>query len=87
MRQILQFIRPFDVFDSTTMAVLSDAYDKAVASLHDSGQPIIQDTSLIDLLSHLDANAIRLVTGADKQFPILFAAIAHCFNRINNQVK
>src|SRR5262249_30178392 len=33
-------------------------------------------------ISHLDANAIRFVTSADKQFPILFADIVHCFDGV-----
>jgi hypothetical protein len=28
MGQILQFIRPYDVFDSETLTILSDAFDK-----------------------------------------------------------
>jgi hypothetical protein len=41
MGPILQFIRPFDVFDCATLTILGEAYDKAVASLHDHGQPIV----------------------------------------------
>ena len=32
MGPILQFIRPYDVFDAETLTVLSDAFDKAIAS-------------------------------------------------------
>lgn len=41
MGQILQFIRPYDVFDSETLIILGEAYDRAMASLHDRGQPAI----------------------------------------------
>jgi hypothetical protein len=45
MAEILQFIRPFDVFDSETLIILGEAYDKAIASLHDCGQPsIVRET-------------------------------------------
>jgi hypothetical protein len=41
MGQILQFIRPYDVFDSETLIIVGNAYDEAVAALHDRGQPAI----------------------------------------------
>jgi hypothetical protein len=41
MGPILQFIRPFDVFDFATLTILDEAYDKALADLHDAGQPLI----------------------------------------------
>jgi hypothetical protein len=41
MGQVLQFVRAFDAFDSATLTILGDAYDKALASLHDAGQPLI----------------------------------------------
>jgi hypothetical protein len=41
MGPILQFIRPFDGFDSATLIILGEAYDKALAELHDAGQPVI----------------------------------------------
>ena len=41
MGQILQFIRPCDVFDPETLVILGEAYDKALASLHDRGQPLL----------------------------------------------
>jgi hypothetical protein len=41
MGQVLQFLRPFDVFDPATLTVLGEAYDKALAGLHDAGQPLI----------------------------------------------
>ena len=40
MGPILQFIRPHDVFDAETLTILSDAFDKAIASLQDHGQPL-----------------------------------------------
>lgn len=40
MAQILKFIRPQEhSFDPETLLVLGAAYDQAVASLHDKGQP------------------------------------------------
>jgi hypothetical protein len=41
MGQVLQFIRPFDVFDPATLTVLDEAYDNALVTLHDAGQPLI----------------------------------------------
>jgi hypothetical protein len=41
MGPVLQFIRPFDVFDTATLTILSEAYDEALVSLHDHGQPIV----------------------------------------------
>lgn len=41
MAQILHFIRPDNAFDPETTALLSAAYDKAIAALHDRGQPEI----------------------------------------------
>src|SRR5713226_6280673 len=38
-------------------------------------------------ISHLDCHAIRFVTGADEQFPLLFANVAHRFDGIDDQVK
>src|SRR5882724_5170992 len=38
-------------------------------------------------IPHLDRHAIRFVTGADEQFPLLFADVAHRFDRIDDQVK
>jgi hypothetical protein len=59
MGPILQFIRPFDVFDNATLAVLSDAYDKAVASLHDGGQPTIVREVIADRMFDLAAKGER----------------------------
>ena len=39
MGQILQFIRPTDAFGPEAVKVLSKAYDMAMKSLHDVGQP------------------------------------------------
>lgn len=48
MGQILQFVRPYDVFDPDTLIILGDAYDRAIASLHDGGQPtIVRETMAI----------------------------------------
>jgi hypothetical protein len=41
MGPILQYLRLFDVFDTATLAILGAAYDKAIANLHDRGQPSI----------------------------------------------
>ena len=51
MGPILQFIRPHDVFGAETLTVLSDAFDKAIASLQDHGQrPIVRETMAIRIL-------------------------------------
>jgi hypothetical protein len=39
MATILPFIRAEDSFDSEVLAIMSSAYDAALASLHDHGQP------------------------------------------------
>jgi hypothetical protein len=41
MSQVLQFIRAYGVFDSATLTVLGEAYDKALAALHYAEQPLI----------------------------------------------
>jgi hypothetical protein len=65
---ILQFIRPFDVFDADTLVLLGQAYDQALASLHDRGQPIIvRETIAIrmfDLASKGERDIERLCEGA-----------------------
>src|ERR1700748_524832 len=38
-------------------------------------------------ISHLDGHAVRFVTGADEQFPLLFADVAHRFDGIDDQVE
>src|SRR5882672_11085649 len=38
-------------------------------------------------ISHLDQYAIRFVTAADEQFPLLLADVAHRFDGIDEQVK
>jgi hypothetical protein len=39
MAEILQFIRPDNSYDPETLEALGKAYDRALASLHDAGQP------------------------------------------------
>jgi hypothetical protein len=39
MGQILEFLRPADAFDPDALEALGMAYDMALASLHDVGQP------------------------------------------------
>jgi hypothetical protein len=41
MAQILNFVRPENAFDPETLGILSAAYEKAIAALHDRGQPEI----------------------------------------------
>ncbi len=68
MGQILQFIRPYDVFDPDALAILGDAYDKAIASLHDRGQPaIVRETMAIrmfELASKGERDRQRLCNAA-----------------------
>jgi hypothetical protein len=59
MGQILQFIRPYDVFDSETLTILSDAFDKTVASLEDHGQPLIVRETMAIPIFHLAAKGER----------------------------
>jgi hypothetical protein len=56
MGQIVQFIRPYDIFDPETLIILGDAYDKAIASLHDRGQ----------LATIRESMAIRMIELASK---------------------
>ena len=39
MTNILQFVGPASTFDPATLMVLGDAFDRARASLHNTGQP------------------------------------------------
>jgi hypothetical protein len=68
MGPILQFIRPFDVFDPATLTVLSEAYDEALVSLHDYGQPIVVRETialrLFDLASKGERDPQRLCEAA-----------------------
>jgi hypothetical protein len=52
MGPILQFIRPHDVFDTATLSLLSEAYDKAIASIRDGrGKPaIVRETVAVHIL-------------------------------------
>jgi hypothetical protein len=51
MGPILQFIRPHDVFEAETLTILSDAFNKAIASLQDNGQPYRSQTMAIRILN------------------------------------
>jgi hypothetical protein len=68
MGPILQFMRPFDGFDVSTLIVIGEAYDKAVASLHDRGQPrIVREViavRMFDLAAKGERDIDRLCTGA-----------------------
>jgi hypothetical protein len=68
MGLILQFIRPYDVFDSDTWVLLGDAYDKAIASLHDRGRPtIVREiiaVRMFDLAAKGERDLDRLCQGA-----------------------
>jgi hypothetical protein len=66
--QILQYIRPFDVFDSETLAVIGKAYEKALVSLHDRGQKsIVREiiaVRMLDLASKGERDLDPLCKGA-----------------------
>lgn len=68
MGRVLQFIRPSDAFDSATLTILSDAYDKALAALHDVGQPqIVRETManrILELASQGERDPERLFRAA-----------------------
>jgi hypothetical protein len=69
MGPILQFIRSFDGFDSATLTILGQAYDKALASLlHDAGQTIIVRETIavrmFDLASKGERDPERLCQAA-----------------------
>lgn len=68
MGEILQFIRSYDVFDPETLAILGEAYDKAIASLHDRGQPLvvreIMAQRIFDLATTGERNPDRLCEAA-----------------------
>jgi hypothetical protein len=66
--QILQYIRPFDVFDSETLAVIGEAYEKALVSLRDRGQKsIVREiiaVRMLDLASKGERDLDCLCKGA-----------------------
>jgi hypothetical protein len=68
MGPILQYLRPFDVFDTATLAILGAAYDKAIANLHDRGQPsIVREViavRIFDLAAKGEREIDRLCAGA-----------------------
>jgi hypothetical protein len=68
MGEILQFIRPYDVFDPETLVILGKAYDKALACLHDRGQPLvvreIMAQRIFDLATTGERNPDRLCEAA-----------------------
>jgi hypothetical protein len=68
MSPMLQFIRPFDSFDSATLQLLGRAFDRAMASLHDRGQPnIVREVvaiRLLDLAAKGERDIDRLCAGA-----------------------
>jgi arginine/ornithine N-succinyltransferase beta subunit len=50
MGPLLHFIRPFDPFDIQTLATLSAAYDKALASLPAEQQLVVREAMAIRIL-------------------------------------
>jgi hypothetical protein len=68
MAQILQFVRPDESLDPETLKILGEAYDKALASLHDAGQPIIVRETIarrmLELASKGERDPERLCQGA-----------------------
>jgi hypothetical protein len=68
MGPILQFIRPFDGLDTATLIILDEAYDKALASLDDRGQPnIVREViavRMFDLAAKGERDIGRLCKGA-----------------------
>ena len=56
------------MFDTATLILLSEAYDKAVVSLHDAGQPsIVRETMAVrifDLAAGGERDVERLCQGA-----------------------
>lgn len=57
--QILKFIHPDTHFDSETTAVLGAAFDKAMADLHDTGQPEIVKEAMAKRMITLAAKGER----------------------------
>lgn len=66
MAQILQFVRPDESLDPETLKILGEAYDRALASLHDAGQPIIETIArrMLELASKGERDPERLCQGA-----------------------
>jgi hypothetical protein len=66
MGQILRFVR--DAFDPAALTILGEAYDKALASLHDAGKSlIVRETMAVrifELASHGERNIERLCKAA-----------------------
>ena len=60
MGPILQHIRPHDVFDTATLTLLAEAYDKAVASVcDDDGSPALIREVIADHILDLAATGER----------------------------
>lgn len=57
--QILKFIHPDTHFDPETTAVLGAAFDKAMADLHDTGQPEIVKEAIAKRIITLAAKGER----------------------------
>jgi hypothetical protein len=68
MGPILQYISRHDVFDSDTLILLGEAYDKAVGSLNGVGQfPVVRETvaiRILELASRGERDPERLCQGA-----------------------
>jgi hypothetical protein len=67
MAEILAFTRPEYPFDIATAAALIEAYDKAIAGLHDSGQP----ASVRELIAQ---RIIALATKGERDPEVLWKA-------------
>jgi hypothetical protein len=67
MAEILQFPRRLDVFDAETTKAMGDAFDKAIASLHDGAEwePIVRELvakRIIKMARRGENDRVRLCT-------------------------
>jgi hypothetical protein len=73
MGPIIQFLRPFDRYDPSTMIIVSNAFDKALVSLHDTGQPaLVREViahRMLDLAASGERDIERLCASALGNFP------------------
>jgi len=72
MGPILQFIRPHDVFNTETLTVLNNAYEKAIVSVRDDhGHPAVAREAIAVRILDLGAMGERCVN-------LLNSRSAHC---------
>jgi hypothetical protein len=68
MGPIIQFIRPYDKFDVEMITIVSTAFEQALLSLHDTGQPtVVREViahRMLDLAARGERDVSRLCSAA-----------------------